>query len=215
MPFYQLGPPIPCPRSATDCGVAAIGAARPRLGTAPLHVVLCQRRPLRCPVRGKCSGPLRRVSANSGLGGRHHKFRFRNKLMCCCYRGQSQGRRIRGFVYSRPRPIVALDCGHTDYAQFSRWTIAGVKLRHRLKGNAPDQVVNDCEIPVNRGILAGSFGSLARRGRLSRALTPLVDSQLDSTAVAPTPSSPVPRTSVCRRQNRYLNGVKPVKSRLF
>jgi hypothetical protein len=49
--------------------------------------------------------------------------------------------------------------------------MAGVKLRHRLKGNAPNQVVNDCEIPLNRGILAGSFGSPARRGRLSRALT--------------------------------------------
>ncbi len=50
--------------------------------------------------------------------------------------------------------IVALDRGYTDYALFGRWTMAGVYFVTRLKDNAAYEVVNQCQLPTNRGILA-------------------------------------------------------------
>ena len=53
-----------------------------------------------------------------------------------------------------PGSIVAMDRGYTDYALFGRWTMAGVYFVTRLKDNAAYAVVEECEVPANRGILA-------------------------------------------------------------
>ena len=53
-----------------------------------------------------------------------------------------------------PGSIVAMDRGYTDYALFGRWTMAGVYFVTRLKDNAAYAVVEECQIPTNRGILA-------------------------------------------------------------
>jgi hypothetical protein len=53
--------------------------------------------------------------------------------------------------------IVAMDRGYTDYALFGRWTMAGVYFVTRLKDNAAYEVVEECQIPANRGILSDQF----------------------------------------------------------
>jgi hypothetical protein len=53
-----------------------------------------------------------------------------------------------------PGSIVAMDRGYTDYALFGRWTMAGVYFVTRLKDNAAYAVVEECQIPANRGILS-------------------------------------------------------------
>jgi len=53
-----------------------------------------------------------------------------------------------------PGSIVVMDRGYTDYALFGRWSMAGVFFVTRLKENAAFEVVEECEIPQNRNILA-------------------------------------------------------------
>jgi hypothetical protein len=53
-----------------------------------------------------------------------------------------------------PGSVVAMDRGYTDYALFGRWTMAGIYFVTRLKDNAAYEVIETCEIPANRGILA-------------------------------------------------------------
>jgi hypothetical protein len=53
-----------------------------------------------------------------------------------------------------PGSIVALDRGYNDYALFGRWTAAGVLFVTRLKDNAVYEVVEHCQVPANRNILA-------------------------------------------------------------
>ena len=53
-----------------------------------------------------------------------------------------------------PGSIVAMDRGYTDYALFGRWTMAGVYFVTRLIDNAAYAVVQECQVPANRGILA-------------------------------------------------------------
>jgi hypothetical protein len=56
-----------------------------------------------------------------------------------------------------PGSIVAMDRGYTDYALFGRWSMAGVFFVTRLKENAAFEVVEECEIPQNRNVLADQF----------------------------------------------------------
>jgi hypothetical protein len=53
-----------------------------------------------------------------------------------------------------PGSIVAMDRGYNDYALFGRWTIAGIFFVTRLKENALWEVVEECEVPEKRNILA-------------------------------------------------------------
>ncbi len=53
-----------------------------------------------------------------------------------------------------PGSIVAMDRGYNDYALFGRWTMAGIFFVTRLKENAAWEVVEECEIPEKRNILA-------------------------------------------------------------
>jgi hypothetical protein len=53
-----------------------------------------------------------------------------------------------------PGSIVAMDRGYNDYALFGRWTVAGIHFVTRLKDNAAYEVVAECQIPANRGILS-------------------------------------------------------------
>ena len=53
-----------------------------------------------------------------------------------------------------PGSIVAMDRGYTDYALFGRWTMAGVYFVTRLKDNAAYEVVQEYQVPANRGIVA-------------------------------------------------------------
>ena len=95
--------------------------------------------------------------------------------------------------------------------------LAGVKLRHRLKGNAPYQLPNDCEIPENRGILA-DIGSFRLTGTAREAIACADRSRRLPTRFDGCCADSVVAGSAhqfCRGQNRCLNGVKPVKSRLF
>jgi uncharacterized protein DUF4372/DDE family transposase len=136
-----------------------------------------------------------RFREQQALGGRKHKFRFKNKLLsldsttislCLTLFPWAKFRRAKGGVKAHvlldhddylpayvllteakrsdvkladcfalnPGSIVAMDRGYTDYALFGRWTIAGVYFVTRLKDNAAYEVVEDCEVPANRGILA-------------------------------------------------------------
>ena len=54
----------------------------------------------------------------------------------------------------KPGSIVAMDRGYNDYALFGRWTLADVYFVTRLKDNAAYEVVEQCQLPANRGILA-------------------------------------------------------------
>ncbi len=53
-----------------------------------------------------------------------------------------------------PGSIVAMDRGYNDYALFGRWTMAGIFFVTHLKENAAWEVVEECEIPEKRNILA-------------------------------------------------------------
>ncbi len=53
-----------------------------------------------------------------------------------------------------PGSIVAIDRGYIDYALFARWAMAGVFFVTRLKEDAAFEVVEECEVPVNRDIVA-------------------------------------------------------------
>ena len=136
-----------------------------------------------------------RFREQQALGGRKHKFRFKNKLLsldsttislCLTLFPWAQFRRAKGGVKAHvlldhddylpayvlltearrsdvkladsfalnPGSIVAMDRGYADYALFGRWTRAGIYFVTRLKDNAAHEVVENCQIPVNRGILA-------------------------------------------------------------
>ena len=138
---------------------------------------------------------LGRFRQQQVLGGRHHKFRFKNKLLsldsttislCLTLFPWAQFRRAKGGVKAHvlldhddylpayvlltearrsdvkladsfalnPGSIVAVDRGYTDYALFGRWSIQGVYFVTRLKDGAAFEVVEECEIPQNRKILA-------------------------------------------------------------
>ncbi len=138
---------------------------------------------------------LARFRQEQALGGRRHKFRFKNKLLsldsttislCLSLFPWAKFRRAKGGVKAHvlldhddylpayvllteakrsdvkladsfalnPESIVVLDRGYTDYALFGRWTMAGVYFVTRLKDNAAYEVVEECKIPANRGILA-------------------------------------------------------------
>jgi hypothetical protein len=136
-----------------------------------------------------------RFREQQALGGRKHKFRFKNKLLsldsttislCLTLFPWAKFRRAKGGVKAHvlldhddylpayvllteakrsdvkladsfalnPGSIVAMDRGYTDYALFGRWTMAGIYFVTRLKDNAAYEVVENCELPANRGILA-------------------------------------------------------------
>ncbi|MBI4875899.1 MAG: IS4 family transposase [Acidobacteria bacterium] len=138
---------------------------------------------------------LARFREQQALGGKQHKFRFKNKLLsldsttislCLTLFPWAKFRRAKGGVKAHvlldhddylpayvllteakrsdvkladcfalnPGSIVAIDRGYTDYALFGRWTMAGIYFVTRLKDNAAYEVVETCEIPANRGILA-------------------------------------------------------------
>jgi len=50
--------------------------------------------------------------------------------------------------------IVAMDRAYNDYAQFARWTQAGVFFVTRMKGNAVYEVLEQREVPKHRNILS-------------------------------------------------------------
>src|ERR1700731_3654150 len=56
-----------------------------------------------------------------------------------------------------PGSIVAMDRGYTDYALFSRWTIAGVFFVTRLKDNATFAIEAEFATPEHRHIRAGQI----------------------------------------------------------
>lgn len=56
-----------------------------------------------------------------------------------------------------PGSIVAVDRGYIDYALFARWSLAGVFFVTRLKEDAAFEVVEECQVPANRNILADQF----------------------------------------------------------
>ena len=136
-----------------------------------------------------------RFREQQALGGKMHKFRFKNKLLsldsttislCLALFPWAKFRRAKGGVKAHvlldhddylpayvllteakrsdvkladsfglnPGSIVAMDRGYTDYALFGRWTMADIYFVTRLKDNAAYEVVAECEIPANRGILA-------------------------------------------------------------
>jgi len=138
---------------------------------------------------------LSRFRHQQALGGKRHKFRFKNKLLsldsttislCLSLFPWAKFRRAKGGVKAHvlldhddylpayvllseakrsdvkladsfalnPGSIVAVDRGYNDYKLFGRWTIAGVYFVTRLKDNALFEVVEQCQIPANRGILA-------------------------------------------------------------
>jgi hypothetical protein len=129
------------------------------------------------------------------LGGRKHKFRFKNKLLsldsttislCLPMFPWARFRRAKGGVKAHvlldhddylpayvllteakcsdvkladsfrlnPGSIVAMDRGYIDYDLFARWSMTGVFFVTRLKDNATFELVEECEIPTNRNILA-------------------------------------------------------------
>jgi hypothetical protein len=53
-----------------------------------------------------------------------------------------------------PGTVVVDDRGYNDYRLFARWTEAGVFFVTRMKDNALFEVLEECEPPQNRGILA-------------------------------------------------------------
>lgn len=136
-----------------------------------------------------------RFREQQALGGKKHKFRFKNKLLsldsttislCLTMFPWAKFRRAKGGVKAHvlldhddylpayvllteakrsdvrladsfalnPGSIVAMDRGYTDYALFGRWTMASIYFVTRLKDNAAYEVVAECEVPANRGILA-------------------------------------------------------------
>jgi hypothetical protein len=136
-----------------------------------------------------------RFREQQALGGRKHKFRFKNKLLsldsttislCLTLFPWAKFRRAKGGVKAHvlldhddylpayvllteakrsdvkladsfalnPGSIVAMDRGYTDYALFSRWTIAGVFFVTRLKDNAAFAIEAEFATPENRHIRA-------------------------------------------------------------
>jgi hypothetical protein len=53
-----------------------------------------------------------------------------------------------------PDTIVVLDRAYIDYALFGRWAQDEVYFVTRLKDNAAYEVVTECEVPQNRGIVS-------------------------------------------------------------
>lgn len=136
-----------------------------------------------------------RFREQQALGGRKHKFRFKNKLLpldsttislCLALFPWAKFRRAKGGVKAHvrldhddylpayilltqakrsdvkladsftlnPGSIVAMDRGDNDYALFGRWTMAEIYFVTRLKDNAAYEVIENCEFPAHRGILA-------------------------------------------------------------
>ena len=136
-----------------------------------------------------------RFREQQALGGRKHKFRFKNKLLsldsttislCLTLFPWAKFRRAKGGVKAHvlldhddylpayvllteakrsdvkladsfalnPGSIVAMDRGYNDYALFGRWTMAEVYFVTRLKDNAAYEVVEECQVPADRNILA-------------------------------------------------------------
>jgi hypothetical protein len=136
-----------------------------------------------------------RFREQQALGGRKHKFRFKNKLLsldsttislCLTLFPWAKFRRAKGgvkahvlldhddylpayvlltearrsdvkladsFALNRGS-IVAMDRGYNDYALFGRWTMAEIYFVTRLKDNAAYEVVEECQVPAKRDILA-------------------------------------------------------------
>lgn len=138
---------------------------------------------------------LARFRQAQALGGRHRKFRFKNKLLsldsttislCLALFPWAKFRRAKGGVKAHvlldhddylpayvliteakrsdvkladsfalnPGSVVVMDRGYNDYALFGRWTMAGVHFVTRLKDNAAYEVVEECQVPAHRNILA-------------------------------------------------------------
>jgi hypothetical protein len=138
---------------------------------------------------------LERFRVEGKLGGRKHKFRFKNKLLsvdsttislCLALFPWAKFRRAKGGVKAHvlldhddympswvlitaaklndakvlarlpvnSGSIVAMDRAYNDYAQFARWTEAGVYFVTRQKSNAVYEVVTVREVPKNRNILS-------------------------------------------------------------
>lgn len=148
---------------------------------------------------------LARFRDQQALGGKRHKFRFKNKLLsldsttislCLSLFPWAKFRRAKGGVKAHvlldhddylpayvliseasrsdvkladsfvlnPGSIVAIDRGYTDFALFGRWTKAEVYFVTRLKEKTLYEVVEECEIPANRGILADQIIRLTGPG---------------------------------------------------
>jgi len=63
-----------------------------------------------------------------------------------------------------PNSIVAMDRAYNDYAQFARWTKAGVYFVTRMKRNAVYQVVEERPVPLHRNILSDELIVLTSLG---------------------------------------------------
>jgi len=137
---------------------------------------------------------LKQFRSSAMLGGRHHRFRFKNKLLsldsttislCLSLFPWAQFRRAKGgvkahvlldhddympsFVHITKAKIhdsrilaklrlnrgsiVVMDRAYNDYAQFARWTEAGVYFVTRMKDNAVYRVRKRLAVPKNRSIL--------------------------------------------------------------
>jgi hypothetical protein len=157
-----------------------------------------------------------RFREQQALGGRKHKFRFKNKLLsldsttislCLTMFPWAKFRRAKGGVKAHvllnhddylPAYVlitdakrsdvkladsfhlnrgssVAIDRGYIDYALFARWSVAGVFFVTRLKDNAAFEVVEECQVPANRNILADQLIRLTgvhAQKRLPRTAAP-------------------------------------------
>jgi len=63
-----------------------------------------------------------------------------------------------------PGSIVAMDRAYNDYAQFARWTQAGIYFVTRMKHNAVYEVVEERPVPLHRNILSDEFIILTGAG---------------------------------------------------
>jgi hypothetical protein len=137
---------------------------------------------------------LKRFRSQGKLGGKQHKFRFKNKLLtldsttislCLSVFPWAKFRRAKGGVKAHvlldhddympafvhisqakmhdsralallrlnAGSIVAMDMAYNDYAQFARWTQAGIHFVTRMKDNAVYAVVQQRAVPQYRNIL--------------------------------------------------------------
>ena len=63
-----------------------------------------------------------------------------------------------------PNSIVAMDRAYNDYAQFARWTKAGVYFVTRMKQNAVYQLIEERPVPLHRNILSDELIVLTGQG---------------------------------------------------
>lgn len=72
-----------------------------------------------------------------------------------------------------PGSIVAMDRAYNDYAQFARWTQAGVYFVTRMKQNAVYEVVEERTVPLHRNILSDEIILLTGVGAQDKCPHPL------------------------------------------